>query len=636
MINGRGREHDDAGRREGDATGERGGVLRRLWERVVFAWRWLRAPNAVGQAIILQPQSLRLVLLLVLGNLTALALLGVALYQATTMPTNASPSQAPGIPTPAPEPSATPGPTATPLGSGGAIAFSLRRNGNTDIYALNQRDRQLVRLTHHPAEDRSPAWSPDGDYIAFASNRAGNWDIYLLDLVSGALIRLTHHLDFDANPSWSPDGQWIAFETYRHGNLDIYLMSTEGEQLRAITTDPAPDYAPDWAPDNRAIAFTSLRDGSKDIYLRLLSDSYETRNLTQSPDVNEDSPAWSVDGGRLAYVSGPQSRTSVQVTRFDWGTLTADQTETEFFGTGAAPAWAPDGTGLGYVYQRGERSHLVVASMASWALFHEVYNTEGQLGELAWTDTPLSPRVVARAQEAAPDSEPPFYTEVTQATPATGAPYALIPLPGVDSEDGESLLSDRVNDSFNALRRRVAEETGWDYLAELDSSWIPLTYEPPSGQSRKSWHLCGRAFALNQAGYGGDAPQVELVREDIGTATYWRVFFRASPGERHMGEPLRSLPWDLDAREEGGQAAVNGGAPREHVPAGYYVDFTARARDYGWERVPAQWRWRQFWPDIQWWEFRNTGELTWWDCMLEVHEPEEIESAFGPIPGRED
>ena len=48
-------------------------------------------------------------------------------------------------------------------------------------------------------------------------------------------------------------------------------------------------------------------------------------------------------------------------------------------------------------------------------------------------------------------------------------------------------------------------------------------------------------------------------------------------------------------------------------------------------------RWlKELWPDIQWWEFRKTRDLTWWDCMLEVFEPQEIESAFGPIPGRED
>jgi TolB protein len=622
--------------REQDATGKHSGRFRRLWGRIVVARRWLRAPNTIGQPITLQPRSVRLLLLLILGNLIVLALLVVALYQATTMPTVARPMQGQSVLTPTPQFPATPGPTSTPLGSGGAIAFSLRRNGNTDIYALNQGDRQLVRLTHHQAEDRSPAWSPDGNYVAFASNRASNWDVYLLDLVSGALIRLTHDSDFDANPSWSPDGQWIAFETYRRGNLDIYLMSTAGEQLRPVTRDPAPDYAPDWAPDSQAITFTSLRDGSKDIYLRLLRDSYEVLNLTQSPDVDEDSPTWSADGRRMAYVSGPQSQTSVQVTTFRWDTLTTDQTQTEFFGTGDAPAWSPDGESLAYVYERSGRSHLVAASMTGWALFHEVYSTEGLLDDLAWTDAPLSPRVVARAQEAEPDTDLPFYAEVVQATPAAGVPYELVPLPGVDTEDGEPLLSDRVNDSFNALRRRVAAEAGWDYLAALDSSWLPLTYEPPSGQSRKSWHLCARAFALDQAAYEGDEPEVEVVREDIGTATYWRVFVRTSEEEKHMGEPLRNLPWDLNAREQGGQAAVNGGAPRERVPSGYYVDFTARARDYGWERVPALWRWRQFWPDIQWWEFRKTSGLTWWDCMLEVFVPEEIESAFGPISGPED
>ena len=632
MIREPGGDQDPFEEQESKAEEIRTGASRRLGSHLAFAWRWLRAPNSVGQPVTLQPRTLRLLLLLIVGNLIVLVLLGVALYQVATVPALAVPLPDRSDLTPVPQASATPGPTPTPLGSGGAIAFSLRRNGNTDIYALNQSDRQLVRLTHHQAEDCSPAWAPDGNYLAFASNRAGNWDIYLLDLVSGSLIRLTHHTEFDANPSWSPDGQWIAFETYRDGNLEVYLMSTTGKQLRRITTDPAPDYAPAWAHDSQAIAFTSLRDGSKDVYLRLLSDPDDLLNLTQSVDLDEDSPAWSVDGGRIAYVSGPEGHTSVQVTSFDRDTLTTDRTQTEFFGTGRAPAWAPDGESLAYVYERSGRSHLVAASMTGWALFHEVFSVEGLLDDLAWTETPLSPRVVARAQEAAPGTEIPFYAEVVQATPVTGAPYELVPLPGVRVEDGRPLLSDRVNDSFNALRRDVAAEIGWDYLAKLESSWIALPYEPPNGQSRKSWHLCGRAFALDQGAYGAEEPTVEVVREDIGAATYWRVFVRASGEGQHGGEPLRDIPWDLLAREAGGQPAVNGGALRERVPPGYYVDFTARAKDFGWERVPALWRWRQFWPDVLWWEYRKPGSLTWWDCMLDVFEPKEIESYFGPIP----
>ncbi len=617
-----------------------GGLIVRLWNRVVLAWRWLHRPDEVGQPITLQPRGVRLLFLLILGNLVVLVLLTAALYQAAKVSSIAEPLQ-PTVATPDPDPSPTPGLIPTPFGSGGVIALTLRRNGNADVYALNQADRQLVRLTYDPAEDRDPAWSPDGDHIAFASNRAHNWDIYLLDLVSGRLIRLTQNPGFDANPSWSPDGQWIAFESYRYGNLDIYVMSTTGGQVRRITTDRAPDYGPAWSPDSRAIAFTSLRDGNTDIYLCPLDGQQEIINVTNSPDLDEDDAAWSPDGTQLAYVSGPRGNPSIQVTTFDWDAMATDQVQTELFGAGTSPTWAPDGQSLIYAYERDGRSHLIAASMTGWALFQEVYSTDGLLDDLAWTSLALSPRVVARAQADAPDDEPPLYIELVQPTPVTGPPYKLVPLPDFN-DDQEAFLSDRVSESMSALRQRVIEETGWDYLASLGSSWRPMTYTPPSGHSRKSWHICGRAIGLDQEPadklhpYEDDRPQLELVREDVGNVTYWRVFIRAAEQDGSMGEPLREAVWDLNAREESGPAMVEGGASKERVPSGYYVDFTALASDYGWERVPSLWRWRYFKPDIRWWEFQKTDGLTWLECMLEVFEPEEIEEAFGPIPGYED
>lgn len=631
-------EQEGARERE-ERTEKQANPLRRLWGRLASVWLWVFNPSEVGQPVILRPRSVRLLILLVLGNLVVLIALTVALYRATQTQPLARPVREQFVVTPTPGPSPTPGPTPTPLGSGGAIAFTLRRNGNADVYALNQKDQQLVRLTYDPAEDRDPAWSPDGKYIAFASNRADNWDIYLLDLASGALIRLTHDPDFDANPSWSADDQWLAFESYRNGSLDIYVMSTTGKQLRRITTDRAPDYAPAWSPQGRGIAFTSFRDGNKDIYLHPMDDQEEVTNITHSPDLDEDSAAWSPDGSKLAYVSGPRGNPSIQVTSFNWDEMAADRTQTELFGAGSSPAWAPDGGSLLYTHERSERSHLVAASITGWASFHEVYSTEELLNDLAWSRLSLSPRVIARAQEDEPETEPPFYVEVAQPTPAKGPPYELVSLPGVEDEgesDREALLSDKVNESFNALRQRVVEEAGWDYLAELDSTWLPITHTPPSGHSRKSWHLCGRAIGLDQDPYESDDPRVELVREDVGNVTYWRVFLRAAKQDGSMGEPLRGASWDLNARQEGGRAEVEGGAPRERVPPGYYVDFTTLAGDYGWERIPALWRWRQFWPDIRWWEFRKTGDLNWWECMLEIFEPEKVETAFGPIPGYEE
>ncbi|MCX7682317.1 MAG: DPP IV N-terminal domain-containing protein [Anaerolineae bacterium] len=650
---------------------QKNGLIGKLWGHLVCSFAWLCRPDEVGQPIVITPRNLRLLILLVLGNLLLFVLLIIGLYRASTMVTvtvEQVPVYIPITVTVMAAPPPSPPPSPTPFGSGGSIAFTLRRNGNSDIYLLNQADKQLVRATYDPAEDRDPTWSPDGNYIAFASNRSGNWDIYLLDLLSGALIRLTHDPAFDAGPSWSPDGKWIAFESYRTGSLDIFIMSTSGEQVRRLTFDEAPEYGPVWSPDSRAIAYTAFKGGNKDIYVRLVDGSGAPINVTQSPELDEDEPAWSPDGTRLAYVSGLPGNPSIHIAAFDRNTMSVDRAQTELFGIGNSPSWAPDGLSFAYVRRRAQVSHLVAASAVDWALFHEIYSVEGIVSDLRWAVAPLPPRLLARARANAPADELPLYVELLRPTPTAGPPYRLLQLPGVlvqpgtpdddrtpeigwgggTLEPGESItetrkreketpeeayLSDLVNESFNALRQRVIKEAGWDYLANLSTASLPLTYTPYSGHSRMTWHVCGRAFSLDRRSYEiENPPRVELVKEDAGNVTYWRVFIRAARQDGTMGEPLRTGVWDLNARQEDEKTLIEGGRLKSHIPSGYYVDFTALAADYGWERVPSLWRWRYFWPDVLWWRYQKTDGLSWWECMLELFEPAQIEDAFGPIP----
>jgi len=607
------------------------------WRRLLL--RMLR-PEWARRPVTLSPRAIRLLALLVVANLAVLLLLGLALYR-TGQALLAEPTQVTVVVTPTPVSGPTPGPTATPFGLGGAIAFVLRRNGNADIYAINQATREVVRLTSDPAEDRDPAWSPDGKMLAFASRRGGNWDVYLLDLEGGALIRLTRALDFDGGPTWSPDGSRIAFEAYRNDNLDIYVMDADGRNVRRLTTDPAPDYSPAWSPDGSAIAFVSYRDGNQDVFLYVLEgeEGGQEVNVTHSPNADESDPAWSPDGTRLAYTIGRAGYTTVQLSRLEWRTEGVTETQqvlhltsTDLFGSGASPTWAPDGQSLVTVYRREGRSYLIASSLYGWGLSQEVYGADAWIGDPAWGAVPLSPRAIARARAAEPVDEPPLYTEFVEPPSSDGPPYRLVYLPDVNGGDDRVQLSDRVDDSFKALRRRVLEETGWDYLSILGSAYRPLEHTPRPGQSGRSWHVCGRAFDVNQGFYDRDDPLIQLVREDVGNETYWRVLIRAAEQDGSMGEPLRVAPWDLKAREEGGLAAVQGGRLLDQVPPGYYVDFTALAADYGWERVPALYRWRYYWPDIEWWHFQKTDGLTWWECMLEIYEPEEIEAVFGPIP----
>lgn len=49
---------------------------------------------------------------------------------------------------------------------------SISKKNNLDLYVIKIDGTNFVQLTYHPADDCSPAWSPDGKYIYFVSSRA--------------------------------------------------------------------------------------------------------------------------------------------------------------------------------------------------------------------------------------------------------------------------------------------------------------------------------------------------------------------------------------------------------------------------------------------------------------------------------
>jgi hypothetical protein len=255
-------------------------------------------------------------------------------------------------PTPTPQP-VTPTPTPiSPFGGGGAIAFTLRRNGNSDIYAINAGEKQLTRLVNHPADDRAASFSPNGQEIAFASHRDGNWDIYRMDIANGITSRLTFSTTYDGAPAWLPDGKQIVFESYRAGNLDLYVMDRDGKNVKRLTTDPAPDTNPAWSPDGKSIAFSSYRNGNKDIYLLPLdSDEGEDdlANLTNTPDRDEDNPVWSPDGTQIAYTSGRPGDQLIYVNTFDLKYKNLQEADVGLFG---------QGSGRVVARRQGDRIHL--------------------------------------------------------------------------------------------------------------------------------------------------------------------------------------------------------------------------------------------------------------------------------------
>ena len=61
---------------------------------------------------------------------------------------------------------------------GNRVAFFSDRDGNYEIYMMNENGDDEIRVTSNPADDLNPIFSNDGQKILFFSNRSGNYDIY--------------------------------------------------------------------------------------------------------------------------------------------------------------------------------------------------------------------------------------------------------------------------------------------------------------------------------------------------------------------------------------------------------------------------------------------------------------------------
>ena len=71
------------------------------------------------------------------------------------------------------------------------------RTGNADIFVMNADGTNQVNITHHPAQDLDPDWSPltgGVSTIAFTTNRDRNFEIYVMESNGGNARNFTQKL----------------------------------------------------------------------------------------------------------------------------------------------------------------------------------------------------------------------------------------------------------------------------------------------------------------------------------------------------------------------------------------------------------------------------------------------------------
>ncbi|MFN8378503.1 MAG: DPP IV N-terminal domain-containing protein [Anaerolineae bacterium] len=598
--------------------------------RTAMARRTARAEMAAAvpeDPLRRQNRALSLMTLLLLAVLIAVVVWATNPRSAAPLPVTGGSSAAiaataaPGQnePTPLPAALATGVPTATQLPEAlevqGSLAYVVRENGQSDLWAAPVGGQSPIRITNSPADERDPVWSPDGRQLAFASHQDGNWELYLYDVESGETTRLTYDLSFQGGPAWSPDGQWLVYENYQGDDLDVYILRlNSGEApIRLPGNSDAPDFSPAWSPDGRRIAFASWRDGNQDIYVFSLDDQ-SVVNVTNTPGRNEDFPVWHPDPEQdlLAYsaLDGGFDKVFVQ-------SASNPASPAQAVALGTRPAWSPDGNSLLYSADSAGGTQLIAVPFGNATGFAPVIAVPAGTRDPSWTASPL-PASLVNSGGLPPASTEPLYDEQVTVRPSD-PPYALTNI-GANVEN--AVLSDRVNDSFNALRQAALDSVGYDILGRLDAAFWPLDRPPEPGVERRNWHLAGRAFAIPRGLISGFPAPLEIVREDVGVDTEWRVFARAADDAQdgQLGEPLREMPWDFASRTQGDVEAYDqGGRLRADMPSGYYVDLTRLAQDYGWDRLPAGTDWRANANSINFWEFIKTSGLDWYSAMREIY-----------------
>ncbi|HEV3333680.1 MAG TPA: PDZ domain-containing protein [Bryobacteraceae bacterium] len=166
----------------------------------------------------------------------------------------------------------------------------------------------IRNLTQTPGVmERTPAWSPDGQWIAYFSDESGEYALHVKPQSGegeGKKIPLAGKSAFYFAPHWSPDSKQIAFND---NQLNLWRVEIASGQFTKIDTDRFYTYGDlerdlSWSPDSKWIAYAKFLPNRLNVINVYSLDSGQS---TQVTDGLSDAryPAFDRDGKYLYFTA---------------------------------------------------------------------------------------------------------------------------------------------------------------------------------------------------------------------------------------------------------------------------------------------------------------------------------------------
>jgi TolB protein len=192
--------------------------------------------------------------------------------------------------------------------------FAADAGGSTQLY-IYQGDsaRRFITSAGNDVEASSAAGR-----VAFSSDRDGNAEIYITDVAASIQRRVTNDPAADGEPALDPTGTRIAFVRNGSGTPRIWVVPApaldggaggygSAEPLETGSSALVPELSPAWSPDGGRIAFVSARTGISQVYV-VSAPGGEAVQWTHET-AGAFAPAWSDDGESIIYAAAGGANT---------------------------------------------------------------------------------------------------------------------------------------------------------------------------------------------------------------------------------------------------------------------------------------------------------------------------------------